>query len=53
LGDYSIDVIKDAADEVLAVLKDESLNDSARKMHCEEILDTMKEETFNELTVLA
>lgn len=53
VGDLSTDEMKSAADEVLAVLKDDSMNDNERKREAEAIVDRMSDEHFNTLTILA
>ena len=54
LGDSSIETVKDAVDEVLAVLKDDSLNDKQRKVEIDGLLglDKLTDDEFNNLTVL-
>ena len=53
MGDQSSEEIKGAADEVLAILKTESMTDNERKREIESILDRLSDEIFNSLTVLA
>lgn len=53
MGDNSTEIIKGAADEVLAILKTENLTDNSRKIEIESILDRLSDETFNSLTILA
>jgi|LauGreDrversion4_2_1035121.scaffolds.fasta_scaffold20958_1 pre-mRNA-splicing helicase BRR2 len=52
MGDVSTSDLKSAADEVLALLKSEDLNDSERKREIEVIVDRLSDEAFNTLTVL-
>lgn len=53
MGDHSTEVIKGAADEVLAILKTDNMTDNLRKLEIESILDRLSDETFNSLTVLS
>ena len=55
LGDFSIETIKDAADDVLACLKNDNFNDKQRKSKIDDILGLSKlsEDEFNTLTVLS
>lgn len=53
MGDNSTGEIKGATDEVLAILKSDNLNDSQRKIEIEGFLDSLTDETFNSMTVLA
>lgn len=46
LGDQPRDILCGAADEVLAVLKNEKLKDSERKLETEELLGSLAEERF-------
>uniref|UniRef100_A0A0G4G6Z2 Uncharacterized protein n=1 Tax=Chromera velia CCMP2878 TaxID=1169474 RepID=A0A0G4G6Z2_9ALVE len=46
MGDQPHDVLRGAADELLASLKAENLRDSERKRYCEEVLGQMSEEDF-------
>merc|ERR1712060_501940 len=43
LGDQAPDVLRGAADEVLAAIKTEGVLDSERKQHCEEVLGTISD----------
>ena len=47
MGDHSIETIKGAGDEVLAILKTENMTDYQRKSEIESILDKLSDETFN------
>ena len=53
MGDVSTGDLKSAADEVLAILKTEDLNDNERKREIEGIVDRLSDEAFNTLTVFA
>ena len=55
LGDFSIETVKDAVDEVLAVLKDDSRNDKQRRVEIDGLLglDKLTDDEFNNLTVLS
>ena len=55
LGDLPIETIKDAVDEVLVLLKADSLNDRRRKQEIDRLLglDKLADDEFNNLTVLA
>ena len=52
MGDHSLDVIKGALDEIIAILKAEGLKDTERKSEIEGIIDRLSEADFNNLTVL-
>ena len=52
MGDYSLDVIKGALDEIIAILKAEGVKDADRKAEIESIIDRLSESDFNSLTVL-
>lgn len=52
MGDYSLEVIKGALDEIIAILKAEGVKDSERKAEIEGIIDRLTETEFNSLTVL-
>ena len=52
MGDYSLDVLKGALDEVLAILKADGVQDKDRKAEIESLLDRIDESEFNTLTVL-
>ena len=52
MGDYSLEVIKGALDEIIAILKAEGVKDSERKTEIEGIIDRLTETEFNSLTVL-
>lgn len=47
MGDHSTEIIRGAGDEVLAILKTDSMTDHERKREIESIIDKMTEETFN------
>jgi len=49
LGDQPADVLRDAANEVLAVLKDESIQGLEKKKRAEEVLNVMSNERFASL----
>jgi hypothetical protein len=55
LGDSNIDVLKDAIDEILAVLKDDTLRDSQRKIEIDGLLgiEALSDDEFNTIQVLA
>ena len=54
LGDCSIETVKGGVDEVLAVLKDETLNDSRRRFEIDGLLglEKLSDDEFNSLTIL-
>ena len=52
MGDQSLEVMKGALDEVLAVLKAEGMTDRERKTEIESLLDRIEDTEFNTLTVL-
>lgn len=52
-SDVSIDVLKAATDEVLAILKTDNLKDAQRKSEIEGVIDKLDDTTFNQLTILA
>ena len=52
MGDYSLDIIKGALDEIIAILKSEGVKDADRKAEIESIIDRLSEADFNSLTVL-
>merc|ERR1712129_672978 len=53
LGDQAPDVLRGAADEVLAAIKTDGVLDSERKKDCEEVLGSITDEYFAELFRLA
>jgi hypothetical protein len=55
LGDSNIEVLKDAIDEILAVLKDDTLRDSQRKIEIDGLLgiEALSDDEFNTIQVLA
>eukprot|EP00429_Kryptoperidinium_foliaceum_P049989 CAMPEP_0176116146 /NCGR_PEP_ID=MMETSP0120_2-20121206/58331_1 /TAXON_ID=160619 /ORGANISM="Kryptoperidinium foliaceum, Strain CCMP 1326" /LENGTH=2173 /DNA_ID=CAMNT_0017450395 /DNA_START=42 /DNA_END=6563 /DNA_ORIENTATION=+ len=53
LGDQAPDVLRGAADEVLAAIKTDGILDSERKSHVEEVLGSVTDEYFAELFRLA
>ena len=52
MGDHSLEVIKGALDEIIAILKAEGVKDADRKSEIEGIIDRLSESDFNHLTVL-
>ena len=52
MGDHSLEVIKGALDEIIAILKAEGVKDSNRKAEIEGIIDRLSDTDFNSLTVL-
>ena len=52
MGDYSLDIIKGALDEIIAILKSEGVKDTDRKCEIESIIDRLSDSDFNSLTVL-
>ena len=52
MGDYSLEIIKGALDEIIAILKAEGLKDTERKTEIEGLIDRLNEGDFNSLTVL-
>ena len=55
LGESTNETLKDAIDEILAVLKDDTLNDSQRKREIDALLglEAFSDEKFNNIQVLA
>lgn len=56
LGDAAVETTKDALDEILALLKEDNLNDAQRKQNIDVLLgtiDKLTDEEFNQMTVLA
>ena len=53
MGDHSLETLKGALDEVLAILKADGLNNVERKSDIESIIDKLNQTDFNSLTVLA
>ena len=49
LGDLPPDILRGAADEVLAVLKNDRLRDTQRKAEIEKLLNKLRDETFAEM----
>ncbi|EOD12464.1 hypothetical protein EMIHUDRAFT_422149 [Emiliania huxleyi CCMP1516] len=49
LGDQPHDILRGAADEVLAVLKDDGLTDPDRKREIEKLVNSLPQETFGRL----
>ena len=47
MGDVSLEELKGAADEVIAILKTDNLNEVQKKDEIEVIVDKMSSETFN------
>ena len=52
MGDHSLDVMKGALDEIIAILKAEGVKDGDRKSEIEGIIDQLSDTDFNSLTVL-
>jgi pre-mRNA-splicing helicase BRR2 len=52
LGDVAHDVLAGAAEEVLAVLKDDALREPAKKAQCSELLGRLTDTAFTQLTNL-
>jgi pre-mRNA-splicing helicase BRR2 len=52
MGDHSLEVMKGALDEVLAILKAEGMTDRDRKQEIEILLEKIDDSEFNTLTVL-
>ena len=52
MGDHSLDVIKGALDEIIAILKAEGVRDADRKAEIEGLIDRLTDSEFNSLTVL-
>jgi len=53
MGDQSLETLKGALDEVLAILKADGLNNNERKSDIESIIDKLTQADFNSLTVFA
>lgn len=53
MGDVSLEILRGAADEVLAILKTDNLNEATKKVEIESILDKMADENYNQLVVLS
>ena len=51
MGDVSTADLKSAADEVLAILKTEDMNNIKRKREIEGIVDRLNDEQFNTITI--
>ncbi len=49
MGDQPADVLRDAANEVLAVLKDESVQGNEKKKRAEDVLSVMSQDRFTKL----
>jgi pre-mRNA-splicing helicase BRR2 len=49
LGDQPHDILRGAADEVLACLKNDALNDPERKKEIEKLINALPQETFGRL----
>jgi hypothetical protein len=47
MGDHSLETIKGALDEVLAILKAEGLTDVERKSDIESLVDRLSQPDFN------
>ena len=52
MGDHSLDVIKGALDEIIAILKAEGMRDQDRKAEIESLIDRLTDTEFNNMTVL-
>jgi magnesium-transporting ATPase (P-type) len=52
MGDHSLEIIKGALDEVLAILKAEGLTAVERKSGIESVVDHLSQSEFDSLTVL-
>ena len=52
MGDHSLEVMKGALDEVLAILKAEGMTDTERKQEIEILLEKIDDSEFNTLIVL-
>ena len=52
MGDHSLEVMKGALDEVLAILKAEGMTNRDRKQEIEILLEKIDDSEFNTLTVL-
>jgi len=52
MGDHSLDVMKGALDEIIAILKAEGMRDGDRKLEIEALIDKLSDTDFNSLTVL-
>jgi len=53
MGDVSLEYLRGAADEVLSILKMDTMNDATKKVEIQVILDKMTDETFNQLVVMS
>lgn len=53
MGDISLEVLKGALDEVIAILKSEGVQDKDRKTEIESLVDRIEETEFNSLMVLS
>ena len=53
MGDISLEVLKGALDEVIAILKSEGVQDKDRKTEIESLVDRIEETEFNTLMVLS
>ena len=52
LGDLPGDILRGAADEVIAVLKNDRMKDSERKVEIEKLVNKLRDESFAELVQL-
>jgi hypothetical protein len=52
MGDHSLEVLKGALDEVLAILKADGIQDKERKIEIESLLDKLNDTDFHTLLVL-
>ena len=53
MGDVSLEYLRGATDEVLSILKMDTINDAMKRVEVQVILDRMADETFNQLMVMA
>ena len=53
MGDNSLEVLKGALDEVLAILKADGVQDKDRKIEIESLLDRIDETEFHTLIVMS
>jgi len=53
MGDVSLEILRGATDEVLAILKGEDRNDSEKKAEIQCILDKMTDEVFNQMVIMS
>lgn len=53
MGDNSLEILRGATDEVIAILKTDNMNESMKKVEIESILDRMSDETYNQMVIMA